>query len=349
MKKILLILVGGTICCEQTKSGALNVGENADLFLINGFKNSDSAYVKDTQFTVSENLYILSENLTVNGLNRILNTYKNAVKRDSFDGVIFAHGTDTLAFCAAIFAQVLRGSKIPVFFVSAQKPLSNPDSNGHENFRCAVECIARGITQNVWVTYKNISDGKMYLHSAFKLKQCENYSDDFFSHGMIDVTRFSEADFKECFENLNELAPKEKVPFLEKFKSFQFSKRVLLIEAYVGIDYSAYNLSNFAAVLHTTYHSGTACATASNAEDSLLYLLSSCEDSGVDVYLSPAKDVQNSYQSIVDIAKNKTVNFLYGLTKETAYAKLLVAYSLFDDKAKIQQFITEINDSERVD
>lgn len=346
MKKILLILVGGTICCTQNENGALDVGKTAELSLINGFKNSDSDYADAVEFTVSENLYILSENLTQKGLNQILNTYKNAVKSNAFDGVIFAHGTDTLAFSSAIFAQALRGSKIPVFFVSAQKPLSEADSNGHDNFKCAVECIARGIPSGVWVSYKNICDGRMYLHSGFKLKQCKNYSDDFFSASALDVTDINQENYADYFAKLK--TDNANNCLLSEYPNFEFKNKILLLEAYVGIDYSAYDYSKFAAVLHTTYHSGTACVKAS-AEDSVEYLIDTCQSQGVDVYLSPAKDVQNSYQSIVDIAKNKSVNFLYGLTKETAYAKLLIAYSLFEDKAQIKQFITQINDSERVD
>ena len=321
MKKILIILVGGTICCEENEKGNLEVGSHGGSALINGFKNSSSEYKDSAEFVCSENLFILSENMTVNNWNRIIKTYKDCTENAAFDGVIFAHGTDTLGFSAALFAQLLCNEKWPVFFVSAQKPLSDPLSNGHANFKCAVECILKGVKNGVWVAYKNISDNTMYIHNGAALRQCENYSDDFLSFNMQ-----KEDNFK--FESVNS---KTDIPL-----DIPLENNVLLIESYVGIDYSAYDLSRFKAVLHTTYHSGTACAEKNeNGEytaDSFLYLIDACKKSKVDLYLCPAENKKGTYQTVDTIFSHGDVNFLYGYTKETAYAKLLIAYSVFENE-----------------
>ena len=71
------------------------------------------------------------------------------------------------------------------------------------------------------------------------------------------------------------------------------------------------------------------------------YLIKKCQESGVDLYISPAKFTGKIYESAEKI---KEVKSLYGMTDECAYAKLVVAYSLFDDETKIQEFIeTEQN------
>ncbi|MBQ7089729.1 MAG: asparaginase, partial [Clostridia bacterium] len=74
MKKILLILVGGTICTELNEQGNLSVSERAGAMLTAHFENSDSPYAQKVQIDQSKNLHILSENMTVERWNLILDT-----------------------------------------------------------------------------------------------------------------------------------------------------------------------------------------------------------------------------------------------------------------------------------
>ena len=74
-------------------------------------------------------------------------------------------------------------------------------------------------------------------------------------------------------------------------------------------------------------------------------MIDKCNSLNVDTYLSPATLNGEIYET-VDIIRKHTdkTKFLYGLTKETAYAKLLIAYSLFTDPKDIENFIeTECN------
>ena len=68
----------------------------------------------------------------------------------------------------------------------------------------------------------------------------------------------------------------------------------------------------------------------------------------LDVYISPSKLTGEVYETQSIIAKHslggKSAQFLYGYTNETAYAKLILAYSIFDDEEKRKEFIhTECN------
>ncbi len=317
MKKILLILVGGTICTALNEKGTLSIDKNSGVLIRDNFLKSDSAYTSEVEFTLTENLEILSENMTVDKWNLLLDTYKKYVAKDSFDGVIFAHGTDTLAYTASLFSMLLSGCKIPHFFVSANARLTSEKSNGNDNFKAAVECICKGITPNVYVTYKNISDNKMYLHLASRIRQCENYSEDFYSNGMLEL---SEADLKSLPENkTNRVLPDQ-----------ELKDCVLKIDPYVGINYKAFDYSKFKAILHGTYHSGTAWT------DGISCLLKNCGDA--DVYFSPSSLEGEIYETVSEIADHD-ISFLYGMTEETAYAKLLIAYSIFDDENERKEFV----------
>ena len=346
MKKILLVLVGGTICTSLNEHGTLSISEGAGVKLIENFKNSNSPFKDDVKIQPTENLFILSENMSIPNWNLMLDTYRKYINTEKFDGVIFAHGTDTLAFSTSLFSLILANTNIPVFFVSSNARLDSQRANGNENFKCAVELICQGIEPNVYATYKNISDGRMYLHLGSRLLQCRNYSEDFFSYDAIDITEFSD----ETLEEIKEKYPKdEKSPLININGDWHLENNVLMITPYVGLDYSSFNYSKFSAILHGTYHSGTACTEPYN-ETSVLCLMDTCEKENpqIDIYLSPSKNSGEIYDTVRVIgnheANQKKINFLYGYTNETAYAKLVLAYSIFKEKKDIENFInTQVN------
>ncbi len=339
MKKILLILVGGTICTSLNEYGTLSISEGAGVKLIENYKNSDSPFKDDVEIKTTENLFILSENMSIPNWNLILDTYRKHINSDSFDGVIFAHGTDTLAFSTSLFSLILANTNIPVFFVSSNARLDSERANGNENFRYAVELICKGIEPNVYATYKNISDDRMYLHLGSRLLQCKNYSEDFCSQGAIDITEFSD----ETLKKIKETYPKEeKSPLIDINGDWYLKNCILMITPYVGLDYNSFNYSKFSAILHGTYHSGTACSEP--YESSVLHLIDLCEKENpeIDIYLSPSKNSGEIYDTVRIIGNHKVnkIKFLYGCTNEATYAKLVLAYSIFKEKKNIENFIS---------
>ena len=348
MKNILLILVGGTICTAINEEGTLSISGKAGVHLKENFINSDSFYADKVNIELSENLFILSENMTVENWNRIIDVYRKYTTAKKYDGVIFAHGTDTLAFSASLFSLILSGTDIPVFFVSANERLSSPRSNGNDNFRYAVECICEGIPSNVYAVYKNLSDEQMYLHLASRLTQCPNYSEDFSSCGAINITNISAENCNIYFDEINKSFPKEEIKsFINIYDNWKLSECVFYLTPYVGINYSCFDYSKFSAVLHGAYHSGTVCSQKREeyTENSVLYMIDRClsQENPVDVYISPGKLIGEVYESQGIIAKHsvdgKCAQFLYGYTNETAYAKLILAYSVFEDEEKRKEFI----------
>ena len=315
--KILIIPTGGTICTGENSRGTLSIQERAGIKIVENYKTN---HKDDTSFYVCDNLMILSENMTVAKWNKILDAYRQNIKKDHYDGVIFLHGTDTLGFTASLFSLILKDTDIPVIFVSANKPLDDSTSNGNENFAKAVECIKDGIKPNVYVTYKNISDDIMYVHFASRIRQCGNYSEDFYS------------------APINEPKKSTTAPIPD---DFSLKNCILKITPYVGMDYAGFDIKNYKAILHSAYHSGTVCTEEDT--HSVMYLIKKCEELDVDLYISPSLFYGKVYESTEKV-RQKNVHSLYGMTDECAYAKLLLAYSLFDDKEKIKEFIdTEQN------
>ncbi len=345
MKEILIIPVGGTICTSLSSEGTLKVDEKAGSLLIENYLKSDSPYTDDVSFTLAENLYILSENMTVEKWNLIIKAYREYTLKKEYDGVIIAHGTDSLAYSAALFSVLLENTKMPVFLVSSNERLISKRANGNDNFRYAVELICMGIFPDVYVPYKNLSDGKMLLHMGRTIEQCKNYSEDFYSRDSLDISSVTEENCKEFFSLIEKNKSKNAISI---YGDWLLKNCVLMIEPYVGVNYDAYDYTKFSAVLHGTYHSGTACSEKSRhwesyGINSVLHMIDLCIEKNIDVYFSPAKLVGELYETVPTIKNHRAseidVNFMYGETREYIYAKLVVAYSLFNDKEKIKNFM----------
>ena len=340
-KKILLILTGGTICSEY-HGRVKKQGGAAATELEHSFRESGSPFARLVDFIPTENLGIFSENMTVEKWNLILNTLRGnpyfmaaAVKSGAYpslenekfkeedvpDGVIIAHGTDSLSYSAALFSCLFGDLGIPVFLVSSNEALSSDKSNGRANFRAATELICRGIPGGVYVTYRN-SDKKTYLHRASRLRRCQNFSEDFFSDGMTALLPCGR------YDDLPADYPSEKT---DPFGDFTLRGKIAVLHPYPGLDYGFINLDGVDAVIHGTYHSGTVCSlTDRNAKDfssSIVSLLEKCGD--VPVYISPADVGGNIYETVLDVANAKKTGlfFVNSPTEEILYARLLVSLS----------------------
>ena len=335
MKKILLVLTGGTICAfsGSDHTRGLDVAR-AKALLEENFRASDSPFASPdaTQFAIGERFDTLSENMTFAVWNAI-KTYLDSRPYEGFDGVVIAHGTDTLGYSAAMFAMLYAGVSVPMIFVAADAPLDVESGNGNANFRAAVECICRGITPGVYAVYRN-SDGATYLHLGSRLTQCAPYRADFFSEGMTALD--GGADLS--------AAP---VCNVERrggdFSGRTIERRVLKLDPYVGTDYRAYDLSRFDAVLHGAYHSGTVCTSSADEGGGVVAFAERCAAEGKALYISPARSSGGEggdvYESVLPLVGK--ARFLWGMTAEAAYAKLTIAYSCFDRDEERLAYLAE--------
>lgn len=355
--QILVVFTGGTIC-TTIKDGMISLDPQATSALIDFYQKSDSVFKSTVSFHKGKLFGILSENMTINKWNEIITYFQELIPTFSnYKGVIIAHGTDTLAYSAALFSLLLKGTPIPVFFVSSNYSivrsdgLPNPKSNGNINFRAAVECICMGIAPGVYATYKNSSDQKVYLHKASHLIQCRIYDENFYSIDALDITDFNGLNLEKFSQNITtELS---EIPIM-KLGNQRLKNCILKIEPYVGLNYDAFNYSSFQAVLHGTYHSGTACvekdySQKEYSQNSILYMIDKCAEKNVDVYFSPSKvepgyAVYDTVPLIKDhIANGQKATICYGMTTEMLYAKLLLAYSLDFTKTERTSFLKNIN------
>ncbi len=341
MKRILVVFTGGTIC-TTIKNGEMDTDSKTTMALIDFYNKSKSFCKADVMLENGKEFNILSENMTVQKWNELIAYFQNILKGQlEYDGIVVAHGTDTLAYSTSMFSLLLKGIKIPVVFVSSNKPIMNENgtrndsANGVENFIASIETIYKNLPAGVYAIYKNSEDNKMYLHEGKNLIQCAIYDDNFYSKNAVDITDL---------ENI-EFSPKEAAHemLIMKMGNKKLKDCILKVNPYMGLNYNMYNLERVKAVLHGTYHSGTSCVEGE--ESSILYFIDKCAESNVPFYYSPSKKSgeSNIYASVAyiekHIANGQKPHFCYGDTEELTYCKLLYAYSMDLTEAEIDSLL----------
>lgn len=328
MKKILLVLTGGTICSfgdENNNNRDVDISK-ANRLIIENFRNSKSEF-STQEFDTEVVIDTLSENMTVEKWNILLDFFKNRDFRE-YRGIIVSHGTDTLAYTASLLSLALADTDLPVFIVSSNLPLYIDRANGNDNFQIAVECICRGFLPGVYVPYRN-SDNVMYIHSAAHLLQCGDYSDDFYSEDGIEIFKINNkwTGFSSKKGNIKMLELKPLI------------NNVLYIVPFVGLDYSKIRLEGVRAVVHKMYHSMTACVGETADETtSVLYFLKKCREKGIICIFEPCLADGSAYISGAEIIKNGGEG-VYGMTSEMVCVKTLLAAALYDKVEDILNFV----------
>ncbi len=339
LKKILLVLTGGTICTAVNQKGVRAIYGQAASLLQQGFMESDSVYRNEVTFHTTENFGILSENMTPDKWNQLLSYFRSVNFGEGYDGILIAHGTDTLAYSASVLSLLFAGRNIPVFLVSSALPLEKENANGYLHFRTAVEWICKELPANVYVPYRN-EKGKLFLHFGSRLEQWKNYSNDFYSVGAMDITKGITPKVKKQVKSV------VSTPSFDPMGNWQFEKGVLAIQPYVGLNYQTLSLEGVQYILHGTYHSGTVCTQIEREgepynEYSVLTLLDRCQKENIPVFFAPAQNSGEVYESVPIMVNHggERVGFVYGCTFEMAYAKLLIACSLGMDNEQTKAFL----------
>ena len=325
--KILLVLTGGTICSAKNANGlnALST-ESASLELVTTYRQQVALKAnasEEVEFETISPINTLSENMTIAKWNILLDALSE-VDLTQYAGVMILHGTDTLHLTAALMGVVFRDAGCPVMMVSAHRILSDPESNGPDNFAKSVSFISelsvRGMG-GVFVIYRNV-DGTSFVHHATHLEECADYSEDFFSHDMIEYDKLTSDWSDEWFARAN--ADKQMLDRgnIDLSKGIpELKDDVLYIRPYVGINYDRINLEGVRAVLHGMYHSST-LNTEGDGASSAMSLLRRCNEAGIAFYIFPCKDGDYRYSTTKPLI-DEGARCIYGMTWEEAYIRLL--------------------------
>ncbi len=90
-----------------------------------------------------------------------------------YDGIIVAHGTDTMQHTASYLSFALAGMRTPVALVGSQRSSDRPSSDAAENLIAAARLIASKPGPGVLVVmHEGVSDGRVSCHVATRVRKC---------------------------------------------------------------------------------------------------------------------------------------------------------------------------------
>ncbi|MBO4591172.1 MAG: asparaginase [Eubacterium sp.] len=322
--RILVVTTGGTICSTEGADGLNDINSSGTVpVLVNLTKECLKGYEDIVYDTISP-IDTLSENMTVGHWNKLLETLRT-IEYSLYDGVIILHGSDTLHMTSPLMAYMMQGLGLPVVMVAANRILTDPKSNGVNNMAYAVRFIMKGVP-GVYVIYRN-TDGVTYLHDALELEQCGDYSEDFFSRRMLDISGIEEDENTDGDKYPGSYRSETKRALL--YEQIKLTNSILYIKPYVGINYDLFTLQGVKAVLHGLYHSSTARTNTDVDErdsSSVLSLIDRCNEAGIPVYIHPCERESVRYSSSVPMLEHGAIP-ISGHTWNATLIGLMIKYS----------------------
>lgn len=249
--KLLVIFTGGTIGCT-VKNGYISTDNTTTYQLLDLYRKKTKR--KNVSIDSVEPYTLLSENLTGEYIRALGECLRDNLSKD-YDGIIITHGTDTIQYSAAALSYAFPQLSVPVLLVSSNLVLDDENANGVPNFDAAVEFIAAGAGNGVFVPYRN-NDGVLYIHQGNRLLPHLPYCDDLISLGLEYYAIFRDGNIEKnpSFRIAPSTGTSRALPLPGTWNSG--IKRVF---PYPGMEYPSLS-GAIKAVLLDTYHSGTLCS-----------------------------------------------------------------------------------------
>ena len=164
MKKILLIATGGTIASTPTESG-LAPGLCSRELLETVPELSRVCEIDTLQL-----FNLDSTNMCHVQWLEIARTIRNAYA--DYDGFLITHGTDTMAYGAAVLSYLIQQSPKPVVLTGAQRSISQRDTDARENLLNAAIYASDDSAQGVRIVF----DGKVIEGTRATKIRTKSYS-----------------------------------------------------------------------------------------------------------------------------------------------------------------------------
>jgi glutamyl-tRNA(Gln) amidotransferase subunit D len=176
LPKVAIISTGGTIASRvDYRTGGVRPALSAsDLYSVVP-ELADVAQI-ETQILLS----LFSENITPQQWTEIAQTVAKKI-HEGFDGVVLAHGTDTMGYTAAALSFALQNLPVPIIIVGSQRSADRPSSDAATNLLGAVLAAAKAPFAEVVVAmHETPSDTYIALHKGTKVRKCHTSRRDAF-------------------------------------------------------------------------------------------------------------------------------------------------------------------------
>ena len=176
LPKVSIISTGGTIASKvDYRTGAVKPAlDSEDLYSVVP-ELADVAKI-DAKVLLS----VFSENIGPQQWAKIAESAAEQVRAGA-DGVVIAHGTDTLGYTAAALSFALQGIPAPIVLVGSQRSSDRPSSDAATNLIAATAIAGQAPFAEVVVAMHDwVSDEKVAVHRGTKVRKCHTSRRDAF-------------------------------------------------------------------------------------------------------------------------------------------------------------------------
>lgn len=231
--RISLISTGGTIVSKvEYETGAVKPAITAEELV--DMVPELLKHIKELE--VVELYRLFSEDITPRHWEKISAAVADKVM-EGYDGVVIAHGTDTMSFTASALAFALRNLPVPVILVGAQRSSDRPSSDTILNLRaCAITVRNAPFGEVVVAMHGSTSDRYVLIHRGVKVRKMHSSRRDAFqSINDLPLARvgFPEESFTLINSRYIPRSSRERFNVLNRFSS-----KVFLLKVFPGIDCS---------------------------------------------------------------------------------------------------------------
>ena len=183
---------------------------------------------------------LFSENLTGRHWAGIAKTVATHIAT-GVDGVVIAHGTDTMGYTAAALSFALQNLPVPVIIVGAQRSADRPSSDAATNLIGAVTAAAKAPFAEIAVAmHETPSDKVTAIHRGTKVRKCHTSRRDAFKS--INSTPIAEIEDRKLTMLTEEYKKRNKNNKL--VLKPEFSEKVALIKFYPGMNHEVIDWHN---------------------------------------------------------------------------------------------------------
>jgi glutamyl-tRNA(Gln) amidotransferase subunit D len=329
-KRVLILGTGGTIASRvDYETGAVKPYLDPNELIA-----AVPEVLNYTSIDAEEILSIFSEDMNPKYWETI--TYNIFKKFDEYDGIIVAHGTDTMAYTASAVAFTFhKGLKGPIVFTGSQRSSDRPSSDSSFNIISSAIVASKAPFGEVSVVmHGETSDSYALAHRATKVRKMHTSRRDAFqSINDIPLARIYPFDGKLEILNKNY---KEKSPFNNP--EFGFDEKVALLKYYPGMNSDVIDF-----LIDNKYHGivieGTGFGHISNR---LIYSLERAYESDIPVVITSQTIFGRVNLSVYSTGRKMLqAGVIPGedMLAETAYVKLSWVLSRTRDKDEVRRLM----------
>ncbi len=228
LPKVVVTSTGGTIASRvDYRTGAVRSALSAsDLYGV----VPELSEIARVETNILFSLY--SENITPKHWVVIAKAVAEQISR-GVNGVVIAHGTDTMAYTAAALSFALQNLPIPLVIVGAQRSSDRPSSDAATNLIGAVQFAANApFAEVVLAMHETVSDTTIVAHRGTKVRKCHtSRRDTFKSINASPIARLKDAEITMLTDDFHRRNAANQVILKP-----QFNEQVALVKFHPGFN-----------------------------------------------------------------------------------------------------------------